>query len=101
MILRRSDGVFANDLYTTPDGAPFPAVVTVNETAEHGGLTASLALPEALPGLNIGQLLAAAFGPLAGGHAGIGGAPRGEAVALERGRAFARLLADLLAFRGE
>jgi hypothetical protein len=79
VILRRSTS-FANHLYTTPDGQIAKAVVSWNPGPDlsGGAITASLADP--VPGLSCGETLKALFGPEAGGHAGIGGSPRGKAL---------------------
>ena len=82
-VILRHSAQFVNHLYTTPDGRVAKAVVTWNNGTDlsNGAITASLADPT--PGIHVGDLLKTMFGPEAGGHAGIGGAPRGQAMPKE------------------
>jgi hypothetical protein len=92
VILRQSTR-FANHLYTTPDGQIAKAVVTWNPGTDlsGGAITASLADP--VPGVSCGEILKSLFGPEAGGHAGIGGSPRGKALPKEDAAKVAAALA--------
>ena len=65
---------FVNGLYTDPNGCPARAVVGYNP--EKGSVTISLADPT--PGVSCAEIARVLWGPLAGGHPGIAGSPRGE-----------------------
>jgi hypothetical protein len=69
-----TQGDFVNHLYTAPNGTVARAVVALNPEA--GSVTVSLESP--VPGVSCREVVQALWGPLAGGHAGIAGSPRGE-----------------------
>jgi len=96
-IILRQSGSFVNHLYVTPSGEVARAVVTRNpsEDVPNGAITASLADP--VEGVNVGTLLGEVFGPEAGGHAGIGGSPRGIALTFADAERFTARLAEALA----
>lgn len=73
VIYRVSDS-FTNHLYASPDGKPHAAVVAYSPKT--GSVTLSYA--EAGERDNACTLLQEMFGPLAGGHKGIAGSPRGK-----------------------
>jgi len=70
---------FVNGLYVDPDGRPSLAVVGYNPAK--GGVTISLADP--ISGVSCAEIARMLWGPLAGGHAGIAGSPRGERLGLD------------------
>jgi hypothetical protein len=81
VLLRQHEG-FVNHLYAAPDGAAAKAVVGFNPAT--GSVTVSFAdTPPAGGAVKIVQEL---WGPLAGGHAGIAGSPRGEVLTLDDAR---------------
>ena len=67
---------FVNHLYTTPEGVLARAVITLNTGA--GSVTVSLADP--VPGVSCRDMVQGLWGPEAGGHPGIAGSPRGQAM---------------------
>jgi len=69
---------FVNGLYTDPNGHVAKAVVGYNP--ERGSVTISLADP--ISGVSCAEIARMLWGPLAGGHAGIAGSPRGEEMRL-------------------
>lgn len=73
-VIRREAGCFVNHLYTAPNGEVGSAVVALNTAT--GAVTVSLADP--IPGVSCVEIVQALWGPLAGGHAGIAGSPRGR-----------------------
>jgi len=82
VLLRQHEG-FVNHLYTSPAGEVAKAVVGFNPAT--GSVTVSFAdAPPAGGAVGIVQKL---WGPLAGGHAGIAGSPRGEHLTLDDARA--------------
>jgi hypothetical protein len=81
VLLRQHEG-FVNHIYATPDGVAGKAVVGFNPAT--GAVTVSFAdTPPAGGAVKIVQEL---WGPLAGGHAGIAGSPRGETLTLDDAR---------------
>ncbi len=68
-----------NHLYTGPQGQKGRAIVTLNK--ENARITISFADP--IPGLSCRTIVQDIFGPEAGGHDGIAGSPRGEAMTIE------------------
>jgi hypothetical protein len=93
-VLLRSSDRFVNHLYG-PQVAD--AVVAFNTKA--GSITLSFSDENARKGLSAATLLQEVFGPLAGGHAGIAGSPRGETKSLEEAAQIAAMVADRLAGR--
>lgn len=90
-VLLRQHGGFVNHMYTAPDGAVAKAVVGFNTVT--GAVTVSFAdAPPAGGAVGIVQRL---WGPLAGGHAGIAGSPREQALTIEDARV--AVLATLVA----
>lgn len=87
VILRTSEK-FVNHLYRTDTRA----IVSYNPLIQ--SLTVSV--PDTIDGFSCGEFLKKEFGPLAGGHAGIGGTPRGEVYTLDRARELQATLAALL-----
>lgn len=79
-VILRHSSKFANHLYTTPTGEVARAVVTWNNGADLSGGAITMSLADPVPGVSCGEILKDLFGPEAGGHAGIGGAPRGKAL---------------------
>ena len=89
---------FVNHLYNAPDGRLGKAVVTLS-TKTHG-ITVSLESP--IKGFSVADFLQDLYGPEAGGHAGIGGTPRGEAMEInDLCRVVSELGARLAAFETE
>jgi hypothetical protein len=81
VLLRQHEG-FVNHLYAAPDGVAYKAVVGFNPAT--GAVTVSFAdTPPAGGAVGVVQGL---WGPLAGGHAGIAGSPRGEHLTLDDAR---------------
>jgi len=76
----RQHNNFVNHLYSTPSGEVCKACVSYN--TERGEITVSLANP--IEGMNCAEFMKEMFGPLAGGHAGIAGSPRGEKQSIEK-----------------
>jgi hypothetical protein len=81
VVLRQNDS-FVNHLYNTTDGVVADAIVAFNTRTR--GITVSLADP--IEGFSCCNFMQQEFGPLAGGHAGIAGTPRGEEFSLARAR---------------
>ena len=71
---------FVNGLYTDPDGCHVAKAV-VGYNPERGSVTVSLADP--ISGVSCAEIARMLWGPLAGGHAGIAGSPRGERLGLD------------------
>lgn len=94
-ILVRQSKRFVNHLYVAPDGRVARAVVTHNpsETDLSGGAV-TLSLADPIPGVNCGEILKAVFGAEAGGHAGIGGSPRGKPLPMTEALRVVAALAD-------
>jgi len=82
VLLRKSptQGDFVNHLYTAPNGSVARAVVAFNPEA--GSITVSLESPVA--GVSCRDIVQGLWGPLAGGHAGIAGSPRGTVMTEEQ-----------------
>jgi hypothetical protein len=79
VFVRSTDGEFVNHLYTSPDGVRFAALAVYNSKV--GTVTVSLAEP--IEGVSCRKVVQSLFGPLAGGHDGIAGSPRGEVISFE------------------
>lgn len=75
-VIARKSPDFVNHLYTAPNGSVARAVVAFNPEA--GSVTVSLESPVA--GVSCRDVVQGLWGPLAGGHAGIAGSPRGQAM---------------------
>ena len=73
ILLRKSPGPFVNHLSISPDGKVADAVISYNERT--GAITLSF---EREGIADASELMISAFGPKAGGSAGIAGSPRGE-----------------------
>jgi len=86
--LRSSDS-FVNHLYGTDTRA------IVGYSTKFKSITVSV--PDAIDGFSCGEFLQGIFGPEAGGHAGIGGSPRGIEYTLDDAREVAVKLAETLA----
>ena len=69
---------FVNHIYATPGGVG-RAIVAHNP--HHGSITVSLS--DNLPGVSCREIVQSLWGPLAGGHAGIAGSPRGQVMTPE------------------
>lgn len=80
LIIRRSKGDFCNHLYSDPDGLRGVAVATYNEKWK--SITLSLAEPH--EGFSCADVVQELWGSEAGGHAGIAGSPRGQAMTEEQ-----------------
>jgi hypothetical protein len=81
VLLRQHEG-FVNHLYTSPAGEVAKAVVGFNPAT--GSVTVSFA--DAPPAGGAVKIVQELWGPLAGGHAGIAGSPRGEHLTLDDAR---------------
>lgn len=92
-VLLRSSDRFVNHLY----GPEADAVVAFN--TKNGAISLSFSDHTSLGGLTAAALMREFFGPLAGGHPGIAGTPRGEAHTLEEAAEIAAKVADRLAGR--
>ena len=88
-VLLRVSEQFVNHLYTH-NGKLHAAVVGFNPT--RGTVTVSLADP--VEGLSCGDFVKSLWGSEAGGHAGIGGSPRGRVLTFEDAKAAAITLAE-------
>jgi hypothetical protein len=71
-----------------------PAVVGYNTQTK--AITLSFESDEARAGLSACDIMQELFGPLAGGHAGIAGTPRGEEYTIDDARRVAKHVARLL-----
>ena len=89
-VLLRSSDKFVNHLY----GPTAAAVVGYNTKV--GSITVSFSDEDARKGLSACDILQEVYGPLAGGHAGIAGTPRGETYTPADAAALARVVADKL-----
>ena len=89
-VLLRSSDKFVNHLY----GPTAAAVVGYNTKA--GSITVSFSDEDSRRGLSACDIMQEVYGPLAGGHAGIAGTPRGETYTLEDAADLARVVADKL-----
>jgi hypothetical protein len=87
---------FVNHLYVSPSGNVGRAVVGFNPF--HGTVTVSLA--DAVPGVSCREIVQSLWGPLAGGHAGIAGSPRGQVMTEEDVRAAVEAVEVALAKAG-
>lgn len=79
-VIVRTAEVFVNHMYTHDDVV---AKAVVGFNPKTGAVTLSFESEEARNGLNACTVMQTLFGPLAGGHAGIAGSPRGEVKTLE------------------
>lgn len=84
---------FCNHLYTTPDNQVCRAVVTLR--TDNSSVTVSLAQP--IPGVSCVELCQRLWGDKAGGHAGIAGSPRGQAMSYRDMIGMVELLEQTLA----
>jgi hypothetical protein len=91
-VILRAAEAFTNHLYVAPDGTVARAVVAHNPKL--GSVTVSLA--DATPGVSCRALVQSLWGPLAGGHDGIAGSPRGTALPFAEAERAAAALAALL-----
>lgn len=73
VLLRYTHGPFCSHLYRDPDGELARGIVAWDRHS--GGITVSVLDPP--EGFTCRTLVASLWGPLAGGHAGIAGSPRG------------------------
>ena len=89
-VLLRSSDKFVNHLY----GPTAAAVVGYNTKV--GSITVSFSDEDSRRGLSACDILQEVYGPLAGGHAGIAGTPRGETYTLDDAADLARVVADKL-----
>jgi hypothetical protein len=83
---------FVNHLYVAPSGEVGRAIVAHNPHA--GNITISLADP--IPGVSCRDIVQGLWGPLAGGHAGIAGSPRGQVMSDEDVSAVVKALTQAL-----
>jgi len=95
VIVRESDS-FVNHLYSTPDGEAAEAIVALN--TKFSSVTLSFA--DAPQGVSACTIVQGLWGELAGGHVGIAGSPRGEAMTSEDVRACAIAARAVLRNRG-
>ena len=86
--LRNANG-FCNHLYVTPEGEATQVVVAYNKKLR--SITVSFASPR--PQDNACSFVQGLWGPLAGGHAGIAGSPRGRKMTMRDARVAAEQLA--------
>lgn len=91
IILRRSSN-FVNHLYTTPAGVVCKAVVAFSE--KFGSVTVSFADDASRGRINAREIVQSLWGELAGGHDGIAGSPRGQAMTEEDLRACFQAVID-------
>ena len=89
-VLLRSSDKFVNHLY----GPTAAAVVGYNTKA--GSITVSFSDEDSRRGLSACDIMQDVYGPLAGGHAGIAGTPRGETYTLDDAADLAGVVADKL-----
>jgi len=92
-IVLRDSEAFVNHLYDSHVNMNIKAVVALN--SKTGAITVSLADP--IPGVSCCFIMQELFGPLAGGHAGIAGTPRGEVYDRNSARGVMYHLAAVLA----
>jgi len=92
-VLLRSSDKFVNHLYTHDDEA-YPAIIGFND--QTGAITLSFESEKARGKLSACTIMQNKFGPLAGGHAGIAGTPRGEVYTLNTARELAMEVTRLL-----
>ena len=78
-VIVRVSTEFVNGLYTDPDDCHVAKAVVGYNPAK-GSVTISLADP--ISGVSCAEIARMLWGPLAGGHAGIAGSPRGEEMRL-------------------
>ena len=90
-VLVRSSDQFVNHLYAH-DGQSYAAVVGYN--TKTGAITVSVSDP--IEGFSCGEFCRSIWGAEAGGHAGIGGSPRGQQLTLDDAKAVALALAKRL-----
>lgn len=96
-IIVRQSKRFANHLYVAPDGRVARAVVTHNPSeSDLSGGAVTLSLADPIPGVNCGEILKSVFGAEAGGHAGIGGSPRGKPLPMTEALRVVAALAEKL-----
>ncbi len=96
-IIVRQSKRFVNHLYVAPDGRVARAVVTHNPSeSDLSGGAVTLSLADPIPGVNCGEILKSCFGPEAGGHAGIGGSPRGKPLPMTEALRVVSTLASLI-----
>jgi hypothetical protein len=91
-VVVRVSSTFVNHLYATPDGRICRGVTAFNTT--RGEITVSLAEP--VSGVSCRKLVQELWGPLAGGHDGIAGSPRGERRSLADLQAAAERFAEMI-----
>lgn len=96
VILRRADA-FANHLYVTPGNEVGLAVVNIGRKDPGAPTAVTISLADPVEGVSCQQIVRALWGPLAGGHAGIGGSPRNQEMTMEDAEAAFRALKDALA----
>ena len=89
-VLLRSSDRFVNHLYGPT------AVAVVGYNTAKGSISLSFSDEGLRRGLSANDILQEVYGPLAGGHVGIGGTPRGETYTLDDAAAFAQIVADKL-----
>lgn len=77
-VIVRKSNKFVNHLYCAPDGRIATACVNLNPGPDFSGGAITVSLADPIPSVDCGKLLKELFGPQAGGHAGIGGSPRGK-----------------------
>jgi hypothetical protein len=98
VLLRVSDK-FVNHLYGPQVADAVVALTVPTPIPPAGSITLSFSDENARKGLSAAALMQEVFGPLAGGHAGIAGSPRGETYTLEEAAQIAAMVADRLAGR--
>lgn len=76
VLVRRSAGEFVSALYTVAGGACAAGIAALDTVT--GAVTISLAAP--IPGVSCREIVQGLWGPAAGGHDGIAGSPRGQAM---------------------
>jgi hypothetical protein len=92
-VLLRSSDAFTNHLYTSPSGETAKAVVAYNP--KFRSVTVSFEAGSASP-VSAREFVQGLWGDLAGGHHGIAGSPREQAMTLDDARGAAEALRKLL-----
>ena len=92
VVLRQAE-TFVNHLYRDPNGVACTAVIGFNSA--EGSL--SVSLYESIEGISCCDLVQDLWGPLAGGHQGIAGSPRGQRMTSKDLEDLARHLLEKLA----
>ena len=97
-VILRSAKEFVNHLYETPDGTVAQAVVAMTRRNAEEPMVVTVSLADPVEGVSCRAIVQALWGPLAGGHDGIAGSPRGtDMTASDAEQAFNAVVAALAA----